>query len=75
MAQYNLFWLGISWFSIFIDIIDAKRREFMFQAEPPTIVVATIMSLCQMLEKHIFKLESMQVLVIDEVTGQCFWMC
>lgn len=39
----------------------------MFQAEPPTIIVATIASLCQMLEKHIFKLEAMQVLVIDEV--------
>jgi superfamily II DNA/RNA helicase len=40
----------------------------VFQAEPPTIVVATIASLCQMLEKHLLKLESMQVLVIDEVT-------
>lgn len=39
----------------------------MFQAEPPTIVVATITSLCQMLEKQLFKLESMKVLVIDEV--------
>ena len=38
-----------------------------FQAEPPTIVVATIRSLCQMLEKQILKLESMRVLIIDEV--------
>lgn len=40
----------------------------MFQAEPPTIVVATIGSLCQMLQKNILTLESMQVLVIDEVS-------
>lgn len=38
-----------------------------FQAEPPTIVVATMRSLCQMLEKQILKLESMSVLIIDEV--------
>ncbi|XP_073099573.1 DEAD-box ATP-dependent RNA helicase 58, chloroplastic isoform X4 [Elaeis guineensis] len=37
------------------------------QAEPPQIVVATIGSLCQMLEKHVLKLEAMRVLVIDEV--------
>ena len=47
------------------------KRHFIlclnFQAEPPTIVVATVGSLCQMLEKQIFKLESMKVLVIDEV--------
>lgn len=47
------------------------KRHFIlclnFQAEPPTIVVATVRSLCQMLEKQIFKLESMRVLVIDEV--------
>lgn len=38
-----------------------------FQAEPPIIVVATVGSLCQMLEKQILKLESMKVMVIDEV--------
>ncbi|KAK4372454.1 hypothetical protein RND71_007838 [Anisodus tanguticus] len=37
------------------------------QAEPPTIVIATIGSLCQMVEKHILKLDSCQVLVVDEV--------
>ncbi|XP_065863392.1 DEAD-box ATP-dependent RNA helicase 58, chloroplastic isoform X2 [Euphorbia lathyris] len=44
-----------------------KRQKSWLKAEPPTIVVATITSLCQMLEKHIFKLEAMEVLVIDEV--------
>lgn len=41
--------------------------DINFQAEPPTIVVATIRSLSQMLEKQIFKLGSVCVLVIDEV--------
>lgn len=45
----------------------------MFQAEPPTIVVATIGSLCQMLEKHMIKLEAMRVLVIDEVNWNAIW--
>ncbi|XP_050217199.1 DEAD-box ATP-dependent RNA helicase 58, chloroplastic isoform X2 [Mercurialis annua] len=44
-----------------------RRHKSWLKAEPPQIVVATIGSLCQMLEKHIFKLESMKVLVIDEV--------
>ncbi|XP_034685732.1 DEAD-box ATP-dependent RNA helicase 58, chloroplastic isoform X1 [Vitis riparia] len=44
-----------------------KRHKSWLKAEPPTIVVATVRSLCQMLEKQIFKLESMRVLVIDEV--------
>ncbi|XP_062108418.1 DEAD-box ATP-dependent RNA helicase 58, chloroplastic isoform X1 [Humulus lupulus] len=44
-----------------------KRHKTWLKAEPPTIVVATIGSLCQMLEKRILTLESMQVLVIDEV--------
>ncbi|XP_061991826.1 DEAD-box ATP-dependent RNA helicase 58, chloroplastic isoform X1 [Rosa rugosa] len=43
------------------------RHKSWLKAEPPTIVVATIGSLCQMLEKRIIKLESMRVLVIDEV--------
>lgn len=37
------------------------------QADPPTIVVATMASLCQMLEKHVIDLGAMKVLVIDEV--------
>ncbi|KAJ9691699.1 hypothetical protein PVL29_013778 [Vitis rotundifolia] len=44
-----------------------KRHISWLKAEPPTIVVATVRSSCQMLEKQIFKLESMRVLVIDEV--------
>ncbi|KAF8392432.1 hypothetical protein HHK36_022774 [Tetracentron sinense] len=44
-----------------------RRHKSWLKAEPPTIVVATIGSLCQMLEKQIFKLEAMRVLVIDEV--------
>lgn len=44
-----------------------KRHKSWLKAEPPEIVVATIGSLCQMLEKRIFKLEALKVLVIDEV--------
>ncbi|XAR57227.1 RNA helicase [Bertholletia excelsa] len=44
-----------------------KRQKSWLKAEPPTVVVATLVSLCQMLEKKILKLESMKVLVIDEV--------
>nr|CAD1824463.1 unnamed protein product [Ananas comosus var. bracteatus] len=43
-----------------------KRQKSWLKAEPPEIVVATIGSLCQMLEKHLLKLEAMRVLVIDE---------
>ncbi|THG08103.1 hypothetical protein TEA_021294 [Camellia sinensis var. sinensis] len=35
--------------------------------KPPTILVATLGSLCQMIDMQILKLDSMQVLVIDEV--------
>ncbi|KAG6732095.1 hypothetical protein I3843_01G153300 [Carya illinoinensis] len=44
-----------------------KRHKSWLKAEPPTILVATIRSLCQMLEKQTLKLESMRVLIIDEV--------
>lgn len=44
-----------------------KRHKSWLKAEPPTIVVATIGCLTQMLEKHLLKLEAMKVLVIDEV--------
>jgi len=37
-----------------------------FQAEPPTVVVATVGSLCQMLERHTFSLETVRVLIVDE---------
>jgi hypothetical protein len=43
-----------------------------FQAEPPAIVVATVASLCQMVEKRAFSLGSIKILVIDEVTTLCF---
>nr|XP_024931537.2 DEAD-box ATP-dependent RNA helicase 58, chloroplastic isoform X2 [Ziziphus jujuba var. spinosa] len=44
-----------------------RRHKSWLKAEPPTVVVATIGSLCHMLEKQIFTLDSMRVLVIDEV--------
>ncbi|KAK9076923.1 hypothetical protein SSX86_005258 [Deinandra increscens subsp. villosa] len=44
-----------------------KRQKSWLKAEPPTIIVGTLGSLCQMLEKHMIKLESMRVLVVDEV--------
>ncbi|XP_071737039.1 DEAD-box ATP-dependent RNA helicase 58, chloroplastic [Rutidosis leptorrhynchoides] len=44
-----------------------KRQKSWLKAEPPTIIVSTLGSLCQMVEKHMIKLESMRVLVIDEV--------
>ncbi|KAL7220498.1 hypothetical protein ACSBR2_013388 [Camellia fascicularis] len=43
-----------------------RRHKSWLKAEPPTIVVATLGSLCQMIDKKILKLDSMQVLVIDE---------
>ncbi|KAM7278805.1 hypothetical protein ACFE04_005939 [Oxalis oulophora] len=44
-----------------------RRHKSWLKADPPTIVVATIGSLCQMLERNAFKLGSLGVLVIDEV--------
>ncbi|CAL1411415.1 unnamed protein product [Linum trigynum] len=44
-----------------------RRHKSWLKAEPPTVVVATIESLCQMLDKQIFKLDALEVLVIDEV--------
>ncbi|KAI3496476.1 hypothetical protein L1887_38840 [Cichorium endivia] len=44
-----------------------RRQKSWLKADPPTIIVATLGSLCQMLEKQMIKLESMRVLVIDEV--------
>nr|KJB72226.1 hypothetical protein B456_011G165900 [Gossypium raimondii] len=48
-------------------LIVVPTRELGMQAEPPAIVVATIGSLSQLLEKQIFKLDSLRVLVVDEV--------
>ncbi|GMH08408.1 hypothetical protein Nepgr_010248 [Nepenthes gracilis] len=44
-----------------------KRHRSWLKAEPPMIVVATVASLCQMLQKHVLNLEAMKVLVVDEV--------
>ncbi|CAM8955773.1 unnamed protein product [Rhodiola kirilowii] len=44
-----------------------SRQKSWMKAEPPTIVVATLDSLCQMIDKHILKLDAMKVLVVDEV--------
>lgn len=44
-----------------------SRQKSWIKAEPPTIVVATLDSLCQMIDKHILKLDAMKVLVVDEV--------
>ncbi|KAM7462750.1 hypothetical protein LguiA_030871 [Lonicera macranthoides] len=44
-----------------------RRHKSWLKADPPTIVVATLGSLSLLLRKQIFKLESMRVLVIDEV--------
>ncbi|KAL1148612.1 hypothetical protein V6Z11_A10G136900 [Gossypium hirsutum] len=48
-------------------LIVVPTRELGMQAEPPAIVVATIGSLSQLLEKQILKLDSLRVLVVDEV--------
>ncbi|KAE8724200.1 glucose-1-phosphate adenylyltransferase large subunit 1 [Hibiscus syriacus] len=47
-----------------------RRHKSWLKAEPTTIVVATIRRLSQMLEKQIFKLDSMRVLVVDEICGR-----
>ncbi|KAL8153661.1 hypothetical protein V2J09_011421 [Rumex salicifolius] len=44
-----------------------RRHRSWLKAEPPAVVVATVDILCQMLEKHAFSLDAMQILVIDEV--------
>ncbi|KAG7551212.1 Helicase C-terminal [Arabidopsis thaliana x Arabidopsis arenosa] len=44
-----------------------RRHKSWLKAEPPAILVATVASLCHMLEKHIFRLDSVKVLVVDEV--------
>nr|URM60727.1 Whirly family protein [Gymnema sylvestre] len=44
-----------------------RRHKSWLRAEPPTVVVSTLGSLCQMLDKQYFRLENLQVLVIDEV--------
>jgi superfamily II DNA/RNA helicase len=44
-----------------------RRHKSWLKAEPPAILVATVASLCHMLEKHIFRIDSVRVLVVDEV--------
>lgn len=58
LKAFRLFFLWVSLASLTL---------FFFQAEPPAIVVATVASLCHMLEKHILRLDSVKVLVVDEV--------
>ncbi|KAK1309131.1 hypothetical protein QJS10_CPA09g00165 [Acorus calamus] len=43
-----------------------KRHKSWLKAEPPQMVVATVGSLCRMLEKQFLKLDTVQVLIIDE---------
>ncbi|XP_062182225.1 DEAD-box ATP-dependent RNA helicase 58, chloroplastic-like [Phragmites australis] len=43
-----------------------RRQKSWVKAEPPAIIVATVASLCQMVERRAFSLQSMRVLVIDE---------
>ncbi|KAL5072652.1 hypothetical protein RYX36_011636, partial [Vicia faba] len=45
----------------------SRRHKSWFKAEPPAIVVAIVESLCQMLEKQLFSLGTLRVLVVDEV--------
>ncbi|KAL5163594.1 DEAD-box ATP-dependent RNA helicase 58, chloroplastic [Glycine soja] len=69
-------WLKVEPFRL-VSSMSFTRRPFScsfclfgflkFQAEPPTIVVATVGSLCQMLERHFFSLETVRVLIVDEV--------
>ncbi|KAK6130314.1 hypothetical protein DH2020_035934 [Rehmannia glutinosa] len=44
-----------------------RRHKSWLKVEPPAIVIATLRSLCQMLDKQILNLDRMRVLVIDEV--------
>ncbi|KAJ1427208.1 P-loop containing nucleoside triphosphate hydrolase [Sesbania bispinosa] len=44
-----------------------RRHKSWLKAEPPTVVVATVGSLCQMLGRQLFLLETVRVLVVDEV--------
>ncbi|XP_051130506.1 DEAD-box ATP-dependent RNA helicase 58, chloroplastic isoform X2 [Andrographis paniculata] len=44
-----------------------RRHKSWLKADPPTIVIATLKSLCHMLDKQILKVDAMRVLVIDEV--------
>ncbi|CAH9061908.1 unnamed protein product [Cuscuta epithymum] len=57
------------WFTIMalLDGGSLKRHESWLKAEPPTILIATLGSLTQMLERHILMLNAMHVLVVDEV--------
>ncbi|XP_038877244.1 DEAD-box ATP-dependent RNA helicase 58, chloroplastic isoform X1 [Benincasa hispida] len=44
-----------------------RRHKTWLKADPPTILVATVGSLCQMVERQFLNLGSLNVLVIDEV--------
>lgn len=55
------------WYACLLLFMFSLFPSTFFQAEPPEIVVATIGSLTQMLERRVFKLEALCILVIDEV--------
>lgn len=57
-----------SYDSNFLFFMFFCNKAFVLQAEPPTVVVSTLGSLCQMLERKYLRLENLQVLVIDEVS-------
>ncbi|XP_078169853.1 P-loop containing nucleoside triphosphate hydrolases superfamily protein isoform X1 [Carex rostrata] len=42
------------------------RQKSWLKAEPPQIIIATIESLCRMIDRHLLKLQSISILVIDE---------
>ncbi|XP_054805821.1 DEAD-box ATP-dependent RNA helicase 58, chloroplastic isoform X3 [Prosopis cineraria] len=44
-----------------------RRHKSWLKAEPPMIVVATVGSLCHIIERQFLKLETVRVLVVDEV--------
>ncbi|KAG6597460.1 DEAD-box ATP-dependent RNA helicase 58, chloroplastic, partial [Cucurbita argyrosperma subsp. sororia] len=44
-----------------------RRHKTWLKADPPSILVATVGSLCQMVERRFLDLASLKVLIIDEV--------
>lgn len=71
-SSSSFFWLSIlfdtTYLAPHIDYQTEIVKHSYWQVEPPAIVIATLRSLCQMLDKQILKLDTMRVLVIDEVT-------
>lgn len=44
-----------------------KRHRSWLKAEPPTMMIATLVSISQMIERHVLTLNALRVLVVDEV--------